>query len=109
MTCDGTVPPAKKGAGRPRKFCCLNCNQRASSRSYYRREYRTSVNDERMVREGDSKRRIDGHKKKGHGGEPCPNPMMGDRNSCPVLAEIYDDDRAEKGLNRLYVDIINGV
>lgn len=109
--CGGNVPPAKKGAGRPRKFCCYNCNQRAGARAYYRREYKTHPNEEREVRKGDFKRIVDGHRKKGHDGEPCPTMVPGGRDMCPVLAQIYDDQRKAEGHEpfTLYMDMVNGI
>lgn len=105
--CDGNVPPARKGAGRPRKFCCYNCKQRAGSRAFYRREYKTHENDERAARQGDINRVIQGHEKKGHDGKPCPAPWPGATTCCRFIAELYDDMRAEKGLNRVNVGIID--
>lgn len=109
--CEGNVPPARKGAGRPRKFCCYNCKQRAGSRAFYRREYKTHENDEREVRKGDFRRIAEGHKTKGHDGKPCPAPWLGDKNTCPVLAQIFDNQREVDGLEpyTLNMDIINGL
>lgn len=106
--CEGVVKEAKRGAGRPRKFCCYNCRQRATSRAYHRREFQKLPEDGRVAGRKDLSRIIEGHKKKGHDGKPCPAPMMGDQSSCRVLAELYDNQREEMGLNRMMADIVDG-
>ena len=106
--CEGVVRPARKGAGRPRKYCCYNCRQRATSRAYHRREFQKAPEDGRAEKSGDLGRAIKGHQRKGHDGKPCPNPVMGDKSACPVLAQLYDDQREEMGLNRMYVELAEG-
>lgn len=104
--CEGIVIQ-KKGAGRPRKYCCYNCRQRASSRAYYNREFKKRPRKV-PVQDMDLDRAIAGHKKAGHDGKPCPNSVMGDKNSCRELAKLYDDKREAMGLNRMYEDIVDG-
>lgn len=101
QTCSGEVIPAK-GAGRPKLFCCLNCKARYTNKVYYRRHYQQDTTDGRRRNEvTDFKRLIDGHKRQGHDGEPCPNPIVGSRASCPTLCTLYDDYRESQGLNRI--------
>lgn len=103
--CDGTVQQTQ-GSGRPRKHCCYNCRGRQSARNYYRRNFKALTPEEK--RKDDSKdlaRMIDGHKRAGHDGEPCPKPMMGSEDSCRVLARLMDDLREEKGLNRMFEEM----
>lgn len=103
-TCDGVVRPAK-GAGRPKEFCCINCKGRATSRSHYRSHYVKNTDSQRRMQITDWRRLIDGHKRAGHEGQPCPRPMIGSRASCITLCELYDNMRESQGLNRMFVQM----
>lgn len=103
--CEGTITQLK-GSGRPRRFCCYNCRGRKSSRSYYRTHFKKRTTEEKRKDETrDRVRLIEGHKRAGHEGEPCPNPAMGDTTSCRVLSRLMDDLREEKGLNRMFEEM----